>query len=108
MELRWRCLRGGVVFPIKTMMMTIIQKFERKKTFTGQFGGNSYYFTNKESCGRGNVKDDRSFEFKSSRTIRFWEPKGCDIRKIAVIEKSPIPEKIEKSRTWKIFGVEWV
>ena len=43
-----------------------------------------YYFTNKESYERGNVIDDRSFEFKSIRTNRFWEPKGCDIRKIAV------------------------
>ena len=62
----------------------LVQNFERQETFTGHFGGNPYYFTNKESYGRGNVNVDRTFEFKSPRTIRFWEPKGCDIRKIAV------------------------
>ena len=67
-----------------SLCSNFIQKFERQKTFMGQFGGNTYYFTNKESYERGNVNDDRSFEFKSIRTNRFWEPKGCDIRKIVV------------------------
>ena len=48
----------------------------------GQFGGNTYYFTNKESYERGNVNDDRSFEFKSSvRTV-------SGNRKGAIFEKS--------------------